>query len=54
MVTSIQDGKGHSSSGRRKDEDKDVNEPVTEESKTPHEAKTARTTWRRYNMNDTS
>lgn len=47
MVTSIQDGKGHSSSGRRKDEDKDVNEPVTEESKTPHDAKTARTTWRR-------
>lgn len=47
MVAYIQEGKGHSVLGRRKEEDKDVNEPVTEESKTPHDAKTARTTWRR-------
>lgn len=39
MVTSLQGGKGDS--GPRKYEDKDTKEP-------PHDAKTARTTWRRY------
>lgn len=46
-VTSIQEGNGHNGSGRRKDEYKDINEPVTEEYKTSHDAKTARSTWRR-------
>lgn len=50
MVICIQEGRVPSGPGRRREEVKDINEPLTEESKTPHNAKTARATWRGYEM----
>ena len=46
VVTDIQEGRGHSGSGRRKEEVKDTSELITKESKAPHDAKRARAKWR--------